>query len=519
MDEPIPREIELKLHVDAEDLTTLHDHPGLAAYRAGTPTVQHLITTYYDTPDCRLASSGLALRVRQVGRRRIQTVKTRERAKSGESAGAAVRREWEWPVAGDWPNLSVLDDIGVGDSLSAADRAAIGPIFTTDIERTRIELDAGGGTRIELALDRGALTAGVAHRPISEIELELLSGADAAGLARLYEIALALHARTPLRIGTESKADFGYALITQDAPAPRKAQPVTFEADASAAQVFGRIVRGCIGHLLDNQHCALNSADVGGIHQMRVALRRLRAAFSLFGGSLALSGLAALKPEIRWLAGELSPARDWDVFVKEMLPRAENESAETVQQVRRHAEAARSNARRRAETAIHAPRYTALILSLGVWVEQERWRSEDKSADAVAEPPIGSVAPGILDRRLGKVRKAGKHLGRLSIEERHTLRKTLKTLRYSAAFLAGLYSTRRARRYLDAMARLQDVLGELNDLAVAQALAASLCAPANPGLAESVTQLDTVFARRLGKRAEALQAAWRSFKRAEPFWW
>ena len=63
MVEPIPREIELKLHVAPDDLATLRDHPGLALYRVGASRVQHLVTTYYDTPDHRLASSGLALRV------------------------------------------------------------------------------------------------------------------------------------------------------------------------------------------------------------------------------------------------------------------------------------------------------------------------------------------------------------------------------------------------------------------------------------------------------------------------
>jgi triphosphatase len=518
MVEPISREIELKLHVGPDDLATLRDHPGLALYRAGAPRVQHLVTTYYDTPDHRLALSGLALRVRQVGRRRTQTVKTRERAEHGQSAGAAIRREWEWPVADGRPNLAVLDDIGFGAALRAADRAAIEPIFATDITRTRVELDAGAGTRIELALDRGVLRAGALRHPISELELELLSDGDAAGLARLYEIALVLHAGTPLQIGTESKADVGYALITQRPPLPHKAHPVTFEAEFSAAQVFGRLVRGCIGHLLDNQHCALNGCDVGGIHQMRVALRRLRAAFSLFGESLALSGLAPLKDEVRWLAGELSPARDWDVFVKEMLPGGKDKSAGAVRRVRRHAEAARADAGRRAEAAIRAPRYTALILTLGLWIEQERWRPQGEAERAAAEQPIGALAAGILDRRLRKVRKAGKHLARLSIEQRHMLRKALKTLRYGAAFLAGLYPAGRARRYLDAMAGLQDVLGALNDLAVAQGLASSLCDPSDRALAGGVSRLEAIFAKRLAGRVEALQPAWRAFRSAEPFW-
>jgi triphosphatase len=321
-----------------------------------------------------------------------------------------------------------------------------------------------------------------------------------------------------LQIGTESKSDLGYALITQRAKPPQKAHPVIIEAEFSTALVFGRIVRGCIGHLLDNQPCARNGSDVGGIHQMRVALRRLRAAFTLFGQSLELSGLAALRDEVRWLAGELSPARDWDVFVKEMLPRGKDKRAGAVQRVRRHAEAARADAGRRAEAALRAPRYTALILALGQWIEQECWRSAGEAERAAAEQPIGAVAAGILDRRLRKVRKAGKHLALLSIEQRHTLRKALKTLRYGAASLAGLYPARRARRYLDTVARLQDVLGALNDLAVAQGLASNLCAPAGRALAGAVSRLEAIFAKRLTGRVEALEPAWRAFRSAEPFW-
>ena len=153
-----------------------------------------------------------------------------------------------------------------------------------------------------------------------------------------------------------------------------------------------------------------------------------------------------------------------------------------------------------------------------MWIEQERWRPAEKAAAVFTEQPIGAAAAAMLDRRFRKVRKAGKHLARLSVEERHNLRKALKTPRYSAAFLAGLYPARHARRYLDTMARLQDVLGELNDLAVARALAAGLGDPSDRPLAEAAAQLEAVFAGQLGGRGEALEAAWRGFKRAEPFW-
>src|SRR5207302_1699473 len=126
-------------------------------------------------------------------------------------------------------------------------------------ERTRIELAPDPMTRIELALDRGSLVAGSAHREISEVELELLAPREPipAQLARLYELALALHAVAPLQIGTASKADLGYGLHTGVRAVARKAVPPALDPTDTAAQAFGTIARFCIGHLLDNQRSTL----------------------------------------------------------------------------------------------------------------------------------------------------------------------------------------------------------------------------------------------------------------------
>ena len=513
-------EIELKLHVAAADLARLRDHAAVTSLQIGPAKRQRQVTTYFDTPDHRLAEKGFALRVRRVGRSFRQSVKARARTPLGKDGAASVRDEWEWPIEGDRPNLAALAQTGLADLLNRGPRA-LAPIFTTDVERTRIDLEAGRGSRIELALDHGTVRAGSAVQPISEVELELRPDGGDGRTGRLYDLALALHRTVPLQIGTLSKADLGYAMLTGRAPGAHRARAVPLDPRASAADTFGSIARSCLGHLLDNQACLLaapdNPAAVEAVHQMRVALRRLRTALGIFATLIDRASVAPLKQELRWLAGELSPARDWDVFVDETLARCRGEAAKPARRVARTAAAARDAARERAAAALRAPRYTALILTLGGMIEDERWRPAG-AAGAAAAAPIAGLAPRLLDRCAKKLGRAGKHVARHTIEERHALRKALKRLRYGASFLGELYPAKRAAPYLDALGDLQDKLGTLNDLAVARGLFTALGSSGDAALAADIAALDALFVQRLEKRAATLPTVWRKLKDAAPFW-
>jgi triphosphatase len=510
-------EIELKLHAAPDDLARLRRLPLLSSLRVGAPKTQRFVTTYFDTPDLGLARSGVALRVRRAGRRRIQTVKARARAALGDSAGAAVRREWEWHLPSNDPDLAVLDGLGICALPDAEDLARIRPIFRTEIERTTMELVTHSAARIELAFDRGAIIVGTARVPVSEIELELLQEPDAhAQIDQLYEIALLLHEAVPLQIGTDSKADIGYAVLSGAIPKPCKSVPVALTARETGAEAFARIARACISHLLDNQRCVLEGSDSGAIHQMRVALRRLRAAMSLFKGLIGTGGAAALRREVKWLAGELSPARDWDVLVEETLARFKRMKtiAAAARSLAPRAKAARNAARQRAVAAVCSPRYAALVLRLGQWIEEQRW-PKGEALPVGAREPISAAAPLLLDRRARKVRDAGKRIASLSAEQRHELRKSLKTMRYAASFFSSLYPGRRTERYLAALSGMQDVLGLLNDLSVADELVGSL--DRDPDSA-AVKVLRKALAARLEVHLADLPAASRTFKTAEPFW-
>jgi triphosphatase len=311
------------------------------------------------------------------------------------------------------------------------------------------------------------------------------------------------------------------ALLPAAPARAKRAAPVALDPGDDAATAFGTIARGCIGHLVDNQDYVSERGSGKAIHQMRVALRRLRATLALFDGLLGPEMLAELKPELRWLACELAAARDWNVFAKEILPRCRKRlgNAKSTRLIGKAAADSRMAARQRAIAAVTSPRYAALILSLGVWVEEERWRvGLDARQKMLSASPIRAYARPLLARRARTLRQAGKGIEELSTEQRHALRKRLKTLRFGATCFATLFGRRHVVRMLAALARMQDVLGAINDLTVARSLIVSLPTGSGGALAEAIAAVDHACAKQLDAKLEKLPSAWRALRRTEAFW-
>jgi len=91
------------------------------------------------------------------------------------------------------------------------------------------------------------------------------------------------------------------ALLPAAPARAKRAAPVALDPGDDAATAFGTIARGCIGHLVDNQDYVSERGSGKAIHQMRVALRRLRATLALFDGLLGPEMLAELKVNLAWL--------------------------------------------------------------------------------------------------------------------------------------------------------------------------------------------------------------------------
>ncbi|MGU7776061.1 CYTH domain-containing protein [Burkholderia sp. MR1-5-21] len=173
-----------------------------------------LANVYYDTPDLALARSKSAVRVRRAPHGWLQTFKT-----VGTAEGGLHRRhEWELPVAGDALEIDALvAACDVPDAAAALRDAApaLHALFRTDFSRTLWRIAHGGAT-IEAAVDLGEITVeadnATRREPISEIELELLDGPEAALATLAAELQQALPGLTPDNI---SKAQRGYRLRAQ----------------------------------------------------------------------------------------------------------------------------------------------------------------------------------------------------------------------------------------------------------------------------------------------------------------
>lgn len=515
------RETELKLAARPADLAKLRSAPALAS--ATRAVTRPLESVYYDTPDQRLARRLVSLRVRKKGARYIQTIK----GPPFEDGGLG-RAEWECPVPGPAVDLSLVTDADALGMLGTVAEAELQPVFTTVVKRA-IRVLNGSETVIEVAFDQGEIrTPDGATLPLCEVELELKQGEPGA----LYALALELAKTAPLRVESRTKSARGYALAAGALDEPVKAEKIALSPEVTVEGALCRIVGSCLLHLSTNEAASLKGEDPEGIHQMRVALRRLRSALALFRPLVPEEQYAWLVCEVKWLGGHLGPARDWDVFLTELLApvhegfeRANGHGAPLLGDIATLEAAARARRDRAydgAREAILSKRYTELQLRLGVWQEEKGWRAQPVSEQSARLfEPVVQLADELLAKRHKRARKAGQGFAELSVEDRHQLRIALKKLRYAAEFFRSLYDDKPARRYIQQLAAFQDALGHLNDVATATRLLHDLHddgSRAGSGERRAAGLVIGWHARGVSDLESHLNAQWEGFAGAKPFW-
>ena len=464
---PHASEIELKLLVAPERLADFNDAPIIAAYARNKGTRKHLKAIYYDTPKRTLRRDGFSFRVRQSGARFTQTVKT-------ESSNDPLRRgEWEAAVPSMAPDIALAMPL-VSDKLRAElERHPVEAVFSSDIHRHQRLVDLPSGT-VELAFDHGHLTAGDRSLPVSEIELELKSGSPSA----IWELALRLAEHGQVKPSIRTKSARGFDLAADTAPRAPKPPKLRLDPSISLDEAFSEILRSCLLHLLQSLPAAEDGRDPEGMHQLRVALRRLRSALDLMRSVVSLAKLDLMRAEAKWLAGSLSGARDWDVFRQETLLTVAQgcPSIAGFDTLGALADERRASCYDQARLALADRRCQYLVIGLGAWIEARGWRSEvaPEGLAQLAEPAI-NFARNILSTQHAKVLKRGRKFKSLPIEERHHVRLAAKKLRYVADFLLPLCGqSKSAKRFSRRLADLQQELGIYNDMAVTTSLLADV---------------------------------------------
>jgi inorganic triphosphatase YgiF len=425
--------------------------------------------TYYDTADDRLRREGFLLLVGERDNDHIQQVRKEIRGMT-----PPMGDHWEDVIEGDRPNPRAPNS---GAHLPIGlDYAELRARFTTRVRRTLFRLKPDAATQIEGALDEGDIQTsdGTSVEPISEVELLLKEGDPAA----LYGTALRLLDIAPLRLEIRSRAERGYHLLDEGTDAPQSPASLAsiLKPDLTVDESLQRIGQNCLSTVLLYEAAATaNMPD--GVHQMRVAIRRLRSVVANMRQMLPPEQYQWVTETLKWMAGVLGPARNWDVFLSFILAPVKSVllSGQELEEFCRVCEHERRSAHESANTAIRSPQYTAALLKLSEWFALRSWRDQpvsEQSASLMA--PIETVVPTVIGRRHKKVKKSADDFAQLSLQRRHQFRIAVKKLRYTIEVFEDLFDSQKVVEFVRLLEPLQDDLGYLNDVRVANELLINL---------------------------------------------
>jgi inorganic triphosphatase YgiF len=357
-----PREFELKLEIDPSHIDRFKHH------RFFQPAIKprQLRAVYFDTAKFALRDNGISFRIRQDGEKQVQTIKA-ERPRTGL---ALDRGEWENELPSAEPDFSKAARTPLQAFVQDGASQRIKPVFTVLAERLvgRCGLN---GAEIELALDNARIEAEDRRGAFAEIELELRSGEPKS----LYAAALDLAQSGPVRLSMQTKSGRGYALLANSAPTSVKAEKLVLRAGQSTAEAFQIIANSCLRQLVENEAILRAAANPEAVHQARVAIRRLRAAISIFRTAVADNEVGEIKARLKAMADPLGAARDLDVFIAKVLKPA-RKSDKAVGTLMNEYRKRRDAAYVEALGTVASDKFGLDLLMVATWIETGPWLSE-----------------------------------------------------------------------------------------------------------------------------------------------
>lgn len=469
----VPPEVEGKLRVPSErtlraiaKLQTLGEHP-----LQPRPT-QRLHSVYIDTEGFDLARRGVALRLRRHRGAWEATAKW-----SGKVDGAVHRRPElnlelaqppEFPFfLPDGPLSLYLNALVLGRPLH--------PVLICDISRRLMNVfpvDRVESSQpiAEIALDRVKLSAPGTDggRPIDtycEVEIEQREG-TAEDIFRLTD-----RLRVDFDLTASDASKFAYGMHRLYDESVLRLNPLPpLSGNDSAAVALRRVVAVQLEQLRENDPGTRLGRDPEALHDMRVAIRRMRAALRVFREGAATRTSTHLRNELRWLGKVLGHVRDLDVQLENLqrhgtaLPAAYREGLEPF---RRHLDALRVDRRADLLSALDSPRYVRLLARLEGFATSKPVAPRSKAA---GQKPLGKHGASLVKKAFAHLRAAGSGTDAVvAPEQLHNMRLRAKRARYLLEFLKDI-TGKPGRRLTKRLIRVQDLLGVINDSVVATAL-------------------------------------------------
>jgi inorganic triphosphatase YgiF len=467
------REIEIKFLLTK---SVFKDLQQWALLRPATtrPRARRLRNVYFDTEDGDLQRHKAVLRIRSINRRRVLTFKW-----NGTFPGGAFERgEVEVVTTAEEADPALLGAEISGLIEQICKGQPLQPVYETDVKRMTYMVHTGASD-VEVAFDTGLIAAGDRTYPICELEMELKSGHP----EDLYQLGISLTEAFPVMLGCQSKAERGALLRAGTPPAIFPVPKITAN-EPNVDEAIGLSMNSCVSHFLGNWPAFLAGDRVKAVHQMRVAMRRMRSIIGFFQRSFPCPEFIHFRRQAKDIATALGEARNWDVFIDLIRhgPLAAFSDDAGFPILLDDAEKRRAAGYETASAMITAAQTSRFVLSLQSFIVRHGWRNE-LSGEILPNltAPAEELFTVSLARLHRKILKNGRNLEGLAAHHRHDLRKDLKKLRYLIDLFSDMFDIRgKNKTNMRVVSNLQDQLGIFNDLIMANEMVANLDTSGNP---------------------------------------
>ena len=421
---------------DVPDGFTLPELAGL-----GEPATHDLDAAYYDTGDLRLARNKRTLRRRTGGTDAGWHLKT--------PGDGATRTEHRMPLAGEQVPAEMLSEVR-----AVVRHGELRQVARLRTHRVETPLhDAGGRVLALIAQDQVTADTDDGSQTWQEVEVELVDGDTK--LLRTVERKLLKAGARPAAGPSKLARALGDRLTADAGPDPEDPVLSYVREQRDAIQAYDPGVR---------------RGDPEAVHKMRVATRRLRSTLKTFKRALPAEYVESLKPELKWLAGQLGEVRDGQVLEHKLLDAVEQEGpdfAAVAARVREHLDAKIENGRAALAEDLNSERYLTLL---------------DAIEELANTPP--ARGPNPVKRTAKVLGKADDLLDQATAggedEPLHEARKAYKQARYAVETVAAAGGTP-AKTLIKKLTDLQDVLGAHQDSVVAREILHELSRGAEDG--------------------------------------
>jgi len=239
---------------------------------------------------------------------------------------------------------------------------------------------------------------------------------------------------------------------------------VPLEPELPAESALRRILLHLLEAIRANARATLEDLDPEPVHDLRVAVRRTRAALAQLKGVLPATEIAVFRPDLKWLARASGPCRDLDVLwlaVDAHCIAADDDVAEALEPLERRLLEQRREARQRLESALDSDRFQRFLLG---WQSYLVAITAPEARPSKALLPVLELANRRILRAFERVVAQGDELGDAPPNDAlHRLRIEAKKLRYLLELFRTLYPPPRVEPRIDELKLLQDVLGGVQD--------------------------------------------------------